>query len=349
MAQKYPIGLDILGAAHPKFKMVEVLKGVPRGTPLGFFWDTFGPMDKKFVRLISMGFKVFRIQAYWSDDHTLVPLDRLQKTLENIKRVADPYKDNIVLYVSPSCEHNETNKAKVRATLALVKRIIPYAIPVNTPYKGAVTSVYLNEKHGSAPHTCHMVSTDGTNVYDIDAAKFVERYKSKELCFLWGSRFNLRQITKPGQKPPPIPARTAAPDAKYVQSVLRLGQLKGVAPKPAFEYVPFEAPNIFKTHAEDSQGTEDVRNNKPVILLNTNAGQVDLIDHKGKVVCTFPRYGSPTNGVSRYYSGRGPNLYGYEIANKAKRQSGSEFVWIKAGNNVYGPVNPAFREGTFRD
>lgn len=54
--------------------------------------------------------------------------------------------------------------------------------------------------------------------------------------------------------------------------------------------------------------------------------------------------------LSRYYSGLpgAIGLYGYEIADKALKLSGSAFVWIKQGNNYYGPVHPSFRQGYFQ-
>lgn len=338
-------GLDILGMAHPNFKVIPLLTTLSRDTPLGFFWDTFGNAKPKFRRMLNNGFHTFRIHCHWDDQHKIIPMAKLTKVLKEIKVITDKH-PHITLYISPSCEHNEANKAEVRKRLQEVQKIIPYAIPVNSVWTGAALPKFITEKHGSNV-TTQITSTDGINVYDINVTKFLS--DSRTLQFIWGARFNGRQITKPNQKVPSIPERTAFPDKKYFLSVARLLTPKGNAPTPSFKAKKFKAPNLWKSHSEDSAGTVDTRNNKPVIIIAENVPNLIIVDKNGKEVCKIPKYGIYEGNQYRYYSGRGPNLYGYEMAEKALKQSGSEFIWIRAGNTFYGPIHPAFRQGTFRD
>jgi hypothetical protein len=246
----------------------------------------------------------------------------------------------------------------VQERLNLVDTILPYAVTVNNPWEGRGASVmhYLHEYHGGSPGRCDLVSTDGTNVYDIDAKSYVEKHGNREHpCFLWGYRFNLREITDPGQKPPPIPKRTAAPSPEYFKSILRLCEPMGQPPKPSFECRPFGQGEIYKTHAEDDQEEnestpDERRENRPVLIVRPNVPVVDILCCRGERIGTLPRFGDFPGGLTRYYAGSpgGIGLYGYQIGDKAKTISGSEFVWFRAGKKIIGPVNPAFRAGVFR-
>lgn len=349
-------GLDLLGLAHRLFPFERILREVPKECPIGWFWSTFGDSRDRFNRLIESGFRVFRIQMYWSDQHRLVEPDVLRAGLEQVKQVLR--NRDVKLYISPSCEHAERNLFAVEQRLELVTRIVPYAIPVNNPWKGHGADVpgQLHEYHGANPGQCSLTSTDGTNIYDIDAAQWVRKYGNKEHpCFLWASRFNLREIGDPGQKPPVINNRKAVPSIGYLRSVLRLRKPMGEAPSPKFDATPFQSPNIYKTHAEDDQEPseslpDETRENRPVLIIRPNVSKVDVITFDGKVIGRFPRYGSFPGGFFRYYAGvpGGIGLYGYELGEKAERVSGSEFVWFRAGNKIFGPVHPAFRAGVYR-
>jgi hypothetical protein len=349
-------GVDLLGLAHPKFPFTDILRLTPKDTPIGFFWNQFGDVRPRFTKLMASGFTVFRIQMYWSDSHNLVPLNVLERGLTELSKL--PLKPEHKLYISPSCEHAGSNASDVKQRLRMVQSMLPDAIPVNNPWKGHGAEVkgYLCEYHGSDPGECDLASTDGTNIYDIDSAKWVKAYSSKEHpCFLWGARFNLREIPDPGQEAPAIPLRTAAPSPQYYQAILRLASPMGTMPEANFPSEPFGKPNLWKTHAEDDQETHEAtpderRENRPVLIIKSNVPYVEILNVKGPVIGKLPRYGDYPGGLTRYYSGipGGIGLYGYEIGNRAKTMSGCEWVWFRAGKQTIGPIHPAFRAGTFR-
>lgn len=354
-------GFDILGAAHPKFPLKMVLRQIPKTAPLGFFWFEFGDARAAFKQMIKAGFTVFRIQIWWGGSaHAIVTEKKLREGLKQINKVLNGLKNPaITLYISHSCEHNSTKTAEVQKRMAIIREMCPNAIPVNNPWRGVKLSGELNESHGSAPGAVDLASTDGTNIYDIDAKAWVEKYGNrKHPCFLWGARFNLREISKPGQNPPAIKNRKAIPDKPYVNSIVRLASPYGTAPSLS-ESVAFRSPNIWKTHAEDTQEPnentpDNARENRPTLIIKPNVPSVDILASNGKSIGKLVRYGKGGDfkgGLTRYYSGMpgGVKLYGFQIGNKAKKLTGSEFVWFKAGNKIYGPVNPAFRAGVFRD
>ena len=355
-------GYDLLGAAHPLFPVDKLLREIPKTAPIGFFWNAFGDSKPCFKKWIAHGNRIFRPQMWWSDAHATVPMNVLEVVLEELKAFLARYgKPDMVVYVSPSCEHEEKKISAMKQRLELVERIVPNCIPVNNPIKGKGVLVpgYLTELHGGSPGWCDLTSTDGTNIYDIDAASWVKKYGNKEHpAFMHGYRFNLREIPDPGQKPPAIKNRKAAPDVRYFRSIKRLAYPVGDAPRPIFSSTNFTKPSIYKTHAEDDQELsestpDELRENRPVLIIKPNAPTVDILTHTGAVIGKLSRYkkgGDFTGGLTRYYSGLpgGIGLYGYEIGDKAKKLSGHEFVWFRAGRTILGPVHPAFRAGVYR-
>ena len=350
-------GFDLLGIAHPRFPFGDILRSTPKESPIGFFWDTFGDVRPRFRKMMAAGFHIFRVQIYWADNHTIVPLDKLRESLRELYEITHT-EEQIKLYVSPSCEHAEKDVRAVKLRLGLVKELCPNAIPVNNPWKGNGADVagYLHEYHGSNPGKCDIASTDGTSIYDIDAAKWVSAYGNKEHpCFLWGARYNLREVGDRGQQAPPIPKRTAAPSVGYHRSILRLALPKGTAPDPDFDTVTLGRSELWKTHAEDDQEQQETtpderRENRPVLIIAADVSAVDILNCKGEVIGKLPRYGDFPGGLTRYYSGvsGGIGLYGYEIGKKAKNTGGSEYVGFRAGEKVIWPVHPAFRAGVYR-
>lgn len=349
-------GYDLLGAAHPKFPFKEIIRDIDVDCPIGWFWEAFGPSKHLFQEMLNLGFRTFRIQAFWDDNHALVPVDTLKRILREIKEVSGDAA-SLSLYISPSCEHKETNRDELVRRLEMVRDIIPHALPVNNPWQGIRVAGYLTEKHGGLNiGPCELASTDGTNIYDINAARWVKTFGNREHpCFLWGSRFNLREIPDPGQKPPPRNKREAAPSMQYFRSIKRLAEPPGAAPSASFTAQAFKAPAIWKTHAEDSQepregDADNPRENRPVLILPGNVPAVDIITRNNKLLGKLPKYGTFSNGLYRYYSGipGGIGLYGFQIGRQAKEESGSEFVWFRAGKRIYGPVHPAFRAGVYR-
>lgn len=224
---------------------------------------------------------------------------------------------------------------------------------VNTPMGGSPTvSGAVREIHGvnAMGFAGDIVSTDGQNIYDINAEAWITKNRRADISFLWGLRFNLKEQNHPDQTPPPPLKRTKAPSADYIRAVVRLADPAGVAPTPTFTgpFVPIKEPILYKSFAEDNQGSDDPRELKPVLIIPAHDSAANILTYKGQDIGKLIYFGDYQR-LHRYYAGlrAGVNAYGAQIAETAKRVSGSEFVWFKAGGKVYGPCNPAFRQGYF--
>jgi hypothetical protein len=191
------------------------------------------------------------------------------------------------------------------------------------------------------------VSTDGVDAFNIDANLYRRRFSDYcEITFLWGSRFNLREDS---DNLPPPKERTAIPDEKYMRAVIALSEREGIAPEPTFRgtVIPFSKPLLYKSFSEDKEG-KDIRANKPMTITRSTSPELIAVDYTGREVCRFRYFGDYPPTLERHYSGTGSNLYGYEIADRARRLSSHPHVWFKDGVNYYGPVNPVFRKGYFQ-
>lgn len=345
------IGRDALGLAHPLYNAKTLIETTPPGWAIGCFDDPFGPVLKKLRRVLSFRkFPAVRIQAHWSNQHNIVPIAKLKKKLPTYEKLARDFPE-VKVYVSHSCEYKESSQAEVRKRVDLIRNLAPSCIPVNSCMSGATMDDVITERHGDTrvKHPGDIVSTDGTNIYDIDAASYVKENAAAAICFLWGYRDNLREINDPGQQVPTPASRTASPSKQWHESVVRLGFPKG---KTDHEYAKVK---IYKTHSEDDQEDnplepDDPRENRPCLIADGKSSYAAILTLDGRSLGKLTFGGSFVSGGFRYYAGLpgGIGLYGYEIAKKAKALSGSEFVTFKVGNKIYGPVNPAFREGIFR-
>lgn len=340
-------GLDFLGMGSKAWKVKQSLDVFPMGAALGAFAQTFGdalPAVKKF--LDSGKVSAFRLQAWWSDSHKIAPIDFLKKELPRWEALAKQY-PQVRFYISHSCEYSEQDIKEIRKRVVLVQALCPSCEVVQTPmHSPVVKDVGLVEQHGtkSKPKPGHIVSTDGQAIFDQDAEKWQTLHKDALINFLWAPRFNLREA----HNTLPPPARTAFPTKKDILSVVRLMHSPGVAPTPVFEanVVKLKRPELWKTHAEDQQGNTDARANRPLIILKKKSKFVEIVTFTGQVIGKLTYFGPFGEGLYRFYAGYagGIGLYGYEIGEKAKEVSGSEFVWIKQGGKYYGPINPAFRQ-----
>lgn len=354
------IGNDLLGLAHEKMDVKLMIQLTPAGWAIGTFDDPFGDVLPKLKKMMDTGkYPVVRIHAHWDDNHKICPLDKLKKKLPRYEQLAKDY-PKIKVYVSHSCEYNESSASEVKKRVDLVKQLCPSCIPVNSRWKGATTPGVLTESHGSKAKAKEgeIVSTDGENIYDIDVETWFKDNSKAAIIFLWGFRYNLREIPDPGQKVPKPKDRNASPNKQYTQGIIRLGSPKGSAPVPVFKdkkITPIKSPDIWKTYAEDDQEEnpltpDDPRENRPVLIVKSKAKVLQIVTKDDKVIGKIPEGGKFGTNQNRFYSGGpgGVKLYGAEIAAKALKESGSEFVWFKDGDSYIGPVNPAFRDGSFR-
>lgn len=350
------IGLDLLGLGHKRWPVKTTIEVLPQGCAIGCFDLTFGNVTKSLRRVLNSGkVPAVRVQLWWDNNHQICPLGVIQKRAPVYQMMSQEF-SQVKFYLSHSCEHNG-NAAQVSERMALLKKLAPNCVPVNSPWKGAIAKGEINEKHGDAGPIpgAFMVSTDGTNIYDIDADKFRSRNTGSVITFLWGHRFNLRELTKPGQVVPPPSERTAIPSKEYLKGVIRLMQTEELSPCPAPIFTqpvkPIEKPLLYKSFSEDSQGKDDPRENRPCLIISAQGAHADILTYQNKVIGRLAYGGTFEGGLHRYYSGMqgGVGLYGYEIARRADTLSGSEFVWFRVGSKIFGPVNPAFRRGYFRD
>lgn len=349
------IGLDFLGLGSKYWNVEESLAVFPDGWALGCFDSTFGDVVPNLKKFLQSGkVSAVRVHLWWSDAHIIAPLSVIKQRAPVYERLALEF-PSVKFYVSHSCEYNEKDKKAVQTRVNLVNQLARHCIVVNTPLPGSATVAGVTtERHGDKAlgFAGDFVSTDGQNIYDINAENWVNRNRKADITFLWGMRFNLRENTHPGQKPPPPKERKAAPPKGYIKGIIRLAYPEGTP--PPFEgkgtVTPLPEKSLYKSFAEDSQGSNDPRELKPVLIIPPHDSAAEILTCKGESIGKFIYFGEYQK-LSRYYSGvkAGINLYGYQIAEKAKQKSGSEFVWFKCGSKIYGPVNPAFRAGYFHN
>ena len=348
------IGLDLLGLGSRHWPVKDSIHMTPDGFAIGCFLNTFGNAIPNLKKHLDSGkFPAVRIHAHWSNSHAIIPKNDLKKAAVIVNKLARQY-PAVKVYLSHSCEYDEPSREKVKERVDIIRQLAPDCIPVNSVMRGATMPDVITEHHGASVKAKRdeIVSTDGINIYDIDAEKWVRENGQAIIAFLWGLRFNLRENTKPGQTVIPPKLRQAAPSKEYLKAVIRLANHPGIAPQLDFpgQVRPIRQPDLFKPFAEDSQGQSDMRENRPVFIVKSPEREIHILTKDAAVIGRLIYGGSFGDNQSRFYAGLpgGIRLYGAGIDEKAKRLSGSEFVWLKSGRIVYGPVNPAFRAGFFR-
>lgn len=320
-------GLDYLGLA--RFSK-EARDAFPSGFALGVFSKTFGDSMPLVKEIVATGkCKALRVQLLWSDTHSFSDRDigELKKEAHRWEEFARHHK-KVPVYLSPFCEHNLSAPDKY---LKIVKDAAPHCEPVNTPWKGALSSRYINEVHGpksSPPHGKYIFSYDGSDMLDSDVEAAKRKHGNAMIWFGWTANFN--GLAEVDDKPrPPREARKNWPTAKLIRSLLHeMGHAKGPTRLPPHW--------LWKSHAED---TGDTRSNKPVLITPVKAGSAELL-WQGQVVSTAPYYKPFLDGRHRYYFPE----WGFEIARKA----GNVPLDLRLGGKVYAQVNPAFRDGEYR-
>lgn len=327
-------GLDLLASA--KYKNVAV-KHLPKGWALGGFDNTFGDFAPVAKAVLKKGCPLIRVQMLWSDTHSFGDKDipKLKKIAKKYEQLANQF-PSAIIELSPFCEHNLQNPDKY---LDIVKDIAPSCIPVNTPWKGALSKKYKNEVHGEhkKPAGAHAVngfnfSFDGTNCVDEDVESYKDEYEECDVFFFWHPRFNLKWSMKDTT---PRPQRKAKPSPELVQSIVYLGTPKGQVSVKKFWLV--------KSHAE-KHDAGDLKGDKLLIISPLQAEKILLKAANGKVVETLNYYGTFEGGGYRYYSKR----FGYQIAIDAFSLTKSNLceIWVKG--NKQGVCNPGFRDPTYR-
>jgi hypothetical protein len=184
-------GRDYLGGV--KFQDV-ILQTHPEGWAVGIFSNTFGDAFPFIDKLLATkNIPVIRIYLLWRDDHEYGDRDIpvIKKEARRWQKLAKKY-PNVRFEISPFCEHNLTNPDKY---LDIVAKASPSSRPVNTVWKGALSSKYKNEIHGSSsfvPKGDYNFSFDGEEMLDLNIDAVKEKFKSAEIFFLWHPNDNGR-------------------------------------------------------------------------------------------------------------------------------------------------------------
>lgn len=348
------IGIDAPGIGSNKWNMKETIKGWRQGIALGLFDDnTFGPKAfSNMQRLVQTDMvPAIRPHLNWAGPnakHILPPPQKIKAAAPKYEKFqkANP---GIRVYVSPTCEFDSQDKKAIKAMLDLTASLCPSCTIVQNPSgKGATVPGYLVERHGkTVVGPGQIISYDGgvkgEGLFDIDATKWFRDNSQAEIAFGWGPLLNMAEAHN--TTPPNL--RDDTPPAGYITSLIRLADPVGTPPTASFPVIPLKKPFLYKSHAEDSQG-KDPRNNKPMFIAKPKTGSIELVTFQGATVCKFPyapNVGPFPPDLFRWYSGNagGPNLWGWQIADKAQQMSGSPFVCIKLAGKFYGWIHPAHR------
>ena len=193
----------------------------------------------------------------------------------------------------------------------------------------------LVEKHGDKVTGTQCFSTDGQSAVDCDAARLLKVNSTAEYGLLWIPRYNMAVAgfnPLPAQrKNPPSLRDVRMADALF--DPCTYGELKGK--------------QLYKLAAED-KGTGDPRANKPLLILKEQAKFVEILASDNSLICKFPYYDTYLDQGHRYYSGSGPRLYGYEMAELARKKTGSDVIKARVNGKVYLIGSAQFRHGYYQ-
>ena len=99
-----------------------------------------------------------------------------------------------------------------------------------------------------------------------------------------------------------------------------------------------------KSHGDQHTIPPSGKDQKPVYIFAEKVKELILKAQNGAVVDVAKYFGTFEGGGHRYYFSQ----WGFELAQKAMRISGSPVCKLFKGSKEVGTINPAFREGSFR-
>jgi len=281
-----------------------------------------------------------RLHLHWEDDHKKKS-DTFKKIEKEAKRVGAFFSKfpNIERKCSGWCEHTLSAQDAVQLRNIVMNHMPSGVQYVNSPWikGGGKTIDGINEIHGNKEKPlsgAYNYSYDGQSSVDANVETDKNKYKDCDTFYLWIPQFNGRLTT---EDKTPRDKRKAWPNSKQIDSVIYLStpsQVDGKMPKGY----------IFKTHADQHTTPAEPRASKPVLIAPVKASKAELICSNGQVVGTLNYFGSFTGGGYRYYLGE----YGYIIAEKARRITGSPVCTLRINGKSICKVNAAFRSGSFR-
>lgn len=345
-------GHDLLGAGNYK-NAPEITKALPSSCAIGVFdnvWPSSfaDPMPNVRTWLSSNRVVALRVQIWWSYQHKGCPQPILEAALPRWERLAKEFAGACKIYISPSCEYdNSVSRKQVEAWVGAIERIAPNCIPVLTPMNGPILTDVIKEVHGihAKAKVGELASYDGGGSKgagfdeEIAADVWMKNNERADICFCWSPLYNCAE----SKNTLPPNQRTASPSGKYIKAMNRLMLPKGEPPKGK----QLEAPNLYKLFGEDQAGP-NTRDNRPLAIVRSTWKQAFIETINGERIATLGLYGR--NGdfpgkMSRFYSGwkGGTGEWGYEIAQKALKLSGTEWCWLRYAERGVRLIHPAFR------
>lgn len=287
-------------------------------------------------------------------------LNRNPKVIAHVKKRVKLYHDfftyefpGIKPLISPILEHNLTKEAW-RILADTVKNEWPEVQLVNSAmngqgerYRGAWV-----EDHGNSGLTpgADIISTDGTEIMDINSMKYVSDTSHSRIAFRWSRRNNCRaqgSFVDPRDRKSCLTKREAEQQT-HVTDKIPEGNPKTFNCRSG-DWA-FTQAEIWKPLSED-KGTGDSRANLPVLITGKfGTGTVTLVDFRGNTVGHLGYYGKFTDGRLRFYSGfgSGSRETGFQFQNKSVGTSGANFTWARQGNKCIGPFIAGRRQGNYR-
>ncbi len=351
-------GMDLLGGADADWDWKATARAWESGFALGIFdgAETFGDAIKaihefdKQLALVGKNLRTdvpaIRIHAAWNN-HGIIDLPLLVKRCRRYQLLAKEY-PQIKIYVSWTCEYSEdTTPKQARERIAVVRTHCPSCIPVQSPMPGGATvRGVVTEWHGHSAQAKanQIVSTDGQNLFDMDARKWIQRNKKALIVFAWGMRFNLSESK---EKILPPFKRTAAPNFEYLTGNFWLFREPG--PEPIIsDALPVVSPRLYKTFAEDMP-KENARDNRPMLMDPLHGSKAEIFTLDNQKLGDLPLYPDQNpHQLERYYAGwpGGAKQYGWQLAELSIAKSGSPWGKFRIAGKWIGPVHFAFRKGS---
>lgn len=333
-------GHDFLGLGNPNFSVDACIKGIRKGSAIGVFdsaWPgNFGDPYQKVRKILKSGKVILlRVQIYWSYQHKPCPLSTLKKALPRWAKLQKEF-PLVKFYISPSCEYDASTPKKLVSDWIKEIRKYPGLSPVLSPMGGPTVPLVPVEKHGDKVRGADAVSLDGQSAADCDFAALLSANALALYFLAWIPLYNCAAA---GNTATP-PNRKDAPTVKDVKAVDALFD--------PCTYGDLKKPQLYKLMAEDHADSTDPRERKPLLILKKKAPFCEILDSKRGLITKFPYYGTYLDQGHRYYSGSGARLYGYEIAEIARKNTGSDVITARIGNEEIEIGSAQHRHGYYQ-
>lgn len=336
---------DLIVRNHPMgFGAGAILNTNKPEWPKTDFWRVAERLGK------SKNMPMLRVHAIWEDNHLYDPKKHNAIIVKEFDRMVN-FKSKypwVECYFSPMCERD--NKSPEYDTLLRRFSENRFGITiVNSVSKGPfwIDSTIINELHGDKRKPSWgrwAYSTDGKQAWDQNIVELRKSPGSASLQYFayWVSMFNGKWNDKgPGEKGADTTKRNLRKAWPYKEVFPALSAL---AESPSG--VRLSSRHIWKTHADQHGPERQPREGKPVFITTADGPSCKVKTLLGgKEVTELRRDRVYVDGRPKYRA----NEFGYQIAEKARKLSGSPMVVLVVSGKEVGVVHPAFRAGTWRD